>query len=91
MPPLSVLAILAIFVVLAFFVSRVEGLTFLAPKSTKRIKGAAQHFCLDECQKDGKCPLAMSVEGCPLWQFVNADVRTDFRIDAFRQMGGVKT
>ncbi len=91
MPPLSVLAILAIFVALTFFVSRVEGLTFLAPKSTKRIKGAAQHFCLDECQEDGKCPLVMSVEDCPLWQFVNADIRTDVRVDAFRQMGGVKT
>ena len=50
MPPLTVLAIMAIFLILAFFVSRLERLAFLAPKSTKRIKGAAQSFCLDQCR-----------------------------------------
>ncbi len=35
MPPLTVLAIMAIFLILAFFVSRLEGLAFLAPRSTE--------------------------------------------------------
>jgi hypothetical protein len=91
MPPLTVLSILAIFVILAFFVSRIEGLAFFAPKSTTRIKGAAQSFCLDQCQTDdGKCPLEVEVKDCPMWQFVSADLRTDLRIDPFRQLGGVK-
>ncbi len=92
MPPYTVLAILAIFVIIAYFASRVEGLTFLAPKSTKRIKGAAQRFCLDHCQKaDGQCPLVMRTEDCPLWRFVDADLRTDQRIDPFRQARGTKS
>ena len=92
MPPLTVLAILAIFVILAFFISRIEGLAFLAPKSTARIKGAAQSFCLDQCQtEDGACPLDVAVKDCPMWQFVNADLQTDLRVDPFRQLGGVKS
>ncbi len=91
MPPLTVLAIMAIFLILAFFVSRLEGLAFLAPKSTKRIKGAAQSFCLDQCRTaDGKCPLVMRTDDCPLWRFVDADLRTDQRVDPFRQARGVR-
>jgi hypothetical protein len=92
MPPLTVLSILAIFVILAFFVSRIEGLAFFAPKSTMRLKGAAQTFCLDQCQTDdGQCPLHVVPKDCPMWQFVNADLRTDLRIDPFRQLGGVES
>lgn len=92
MPPLTVLAIVGIFLVLAVMMSRIEGLAFLAPKSTTRLKGAAQSFCLDQCQTDdGKCPLAVEVKDCPLWQFINADLQTDLRIDPFRQLGGVKS
>ncbi len=70
MPPLTVLAILAIFVILALFVSRIEGLAFLAPKSTTRLKGAAQTFCLDQCQTDdGQCPLDVEPKYCPMWGF----------------------
>ena len=92
MPPLTVLAILAIFVILALFVSRIEGLAFFAPKSTTRLKGAAQTFCLDQCQTDdGQCPLHVEPRSCPMWQFVNADLRTDLRIDPFRKVGGVES
>ena len=107
MPPLTVLSILAIFVIMAFFVSRIEGLTFFAPKSTTRLKGAAQTFCLDQCQTDDgqcplyvepycsmwefQCPLPVEPKNCPMWQFVNADLRTDLRIDPFRQLGGVES
>ena len=89
MPPLTVLAILAIFVILALFVSRIEGLAFFAPKNTTRLKGAAQTFCLDQCQTDdGQCPLHVEPKNCPMWEFVNADLRTDLRIDPFRRLGG---
>ncbi len=91
MPPLAVLAILAIFVIIAYFASRVEGLTFLAPKSTKRIKGAAQQFCLDDCQTaDGQCPLVTRTDDCPLWRFVDTNLRTDQRVDPFRQARGLR-
>ncbi len=84
---LSVLAILAIFVIIAYFASRVKGLTFLAQKSTKwMIQGAAQQFCLEDCQTaDGLCPLVMQTDDCPLWRFVDANLRTDQRVGPFRQ------
>ena len=92
MPPLAVLAILAIFVILAFVVCRLEGLTVFAPKSTERLSGAAQTFCLDQCRTDeGECPLGIGPEPCPMWRFIRADLRTDFRIDPFREFGEIKT
>lgn len=90
MPPLSVIAILAIAVVMIGVVCRVDGVALFAPKSTKRIKGAAQRYCLDQCRTaDGHCPLALEPSDCPLWQFVKADLQTDTRIDPFRPVSGV--
>lgn len=90
MPPLTVLAILGIFAVLAFVVCRLEGLTVFAPKSTQWVRGAAQQFCLDRCRTpEGKCPLALDPDACPMWQFIQADVRTDQRIDPHRPVGVV--
>ncbi len=92
MPPLTVLAILGIFLTLAFLMSRLEGLTFLAPKSTRRITGAAQAFCLDQCRTaKGDCPLDIEAEACPMWRFVNADLPTDLRVDPFRELSHMKT
>ena len=92
MPPLAVLAILGIFLTLAFLMSRLEGLTFLAPKSTKRIRGAAQAFCLDQCRTaKGDCPLGVEAEACPMWRFVSADLPTDLRVDPFRELSRMKT
>ena len=92
MPPLTVLAIMAIFLILVFLASRWEGLAFLAPKSTKRMRDAAQSFCLDQCQTaDGKCPLEGGPESCPMWQFIDADLPTDLRIDPFRELSGVQS
>ena len=92
MPPLAVLAILAIFLTLSSFVSRLEGLTFLAPKTTKRIVGAAQTFCLDQCRTtDGRCPLETDPKTCPMWRFVRADLPTDQRIDPFRELSEINS
>ena len=92
MPPLTVLAIMAIFLILALFISRLEGLAFFAPKSTKRVKGAGQSFCLDQCRTvDGDCPLEIGPESCPMWQSIDADLPTDWRIDPFRQVRGVES
>ncbi len=92
MPPLAVLAILGIFLTLAFLISRLEGLTFLAPKSTRRITGAAQAFCLDQCRTaEGDCPHGMEAEACPMWRFVNADLPTDLRVDPFRELSQIET
>lgn len=89
MPVFTVLSILAIFVILAFVASRIDGLAFLAPKSTKRIRGAAQSFCLDQCQTTaGVCPLGLEPKNCPMWQFVDADLPTDTRVDPFRAPSG---
>ena len=85
MPPLTVLAILAIFIALATFMSRLEGLTIFAPKSTRWMKGAAQEFCLDRCRTPaGECPLELKPHACPMWQLIGADLRTDQRPDPFR-------
>ncbi len=87
MPVFSVLSILAIFVILVFIASRIDGLTFLAPKSTKRLRGAAQSFCLDECQTStGTCPLGVEPAQCPMWRFVDADMPTDTRVNPFRPL-----
>ena len=92
MPPLAVLAILAIFLILASFVCWLEGLTVFAPKSTQRLSGAAQTFCLDQCRTDeGECPLGIGPEPCPMWRFIRADLRTDFRTDPFREFGEIMT
>ncbi len=84
MQPLTLLAtilvILALSVGLTVVITRFDGLAFLAPKSTKRIAGSAQIFCVNQCRaSDGTCPLeqfGMQREDCALWTFVDADVRT---------------
>jgi hypothetical protein len=89
MPVFTVLSILAIFVILAFIASRIDGLAFLAPKSTKRLRGAAQAFCLDQCRTTtGTCPIGVEPRQCPMWQFVDADMPTDTRVNPFRSLSG---
>jgi len=78
-PLTALLAILAVFLVLATLMARSEGLAFLAPKSTRGIRTSAASFCSDQCRRDGLCPLTGTSEqaaACPLWGFVRADVPT---------------
>ena len=76
----TLLAITALFAVLAFVIAKVEGLTFLAPKSTKGILASAATYCKEGCRLvDGRCPLTGTTEqamNCPLFKFIDADVPT---------------
>ena len=76
----TLLAITALFGVLAFVIAKVDGLTFLAPKSTEGIRASAATFCAEGCRlSDGRCPLSGTAEralGCPLFKFIDADVPT---------------
>ncbi len=74
----TVLLILAVSVGLTLVILRIDGLAFLAPKSSKRIADSARAFCVDQCRApDGTCPLeklGKRREDCALWTFVGADV-----------------
>lgn len=74
----AVLAIIAVFLLLTFVISQIEGLAFLAPRSSKHIVSSAGTFCVEQCQdSSGQCPLTelgRGREACPLWQFVEADL-----------------
>ena len=76
----TILAVLAIAAIATIVVARVEGLGFLLPKSTRGLGTSAQGFCSGRCRHpDGFCPLSGSKEpsaACPLWNYVEADVRT---------------
>jgi hypothetical protein len=76
----TLLALLALFVVFAFILLKVEGLALFAPKSTGGISNSAAAFCADGCRlADGCCPLTGSpdrAQNCPLWKFVEADLPT---------------
>jgi hypothetical protein len=73
----TLLAILAGFALLAFLISRVEGLALFAPRSSIHMAATVGAFCTDRCRlPNGECPLSGSVEpaaNCPLWQFVADD------------------
>ena len=47
--------IVAVFLLLAVIIAQVDGLAFMAPKSTRALRGAAANFCLDKCRADGVC------------------------------------
>jgi hypothetical protein len=91
MPPVSVLAVVALAVVVLLIVTRVHGVTVLAPKRTDRLRGAAQRFCLDNCRlPDDVCPLSLGqleADDCPLWRFVAAGLPTDTRLDRLEPVG----
>ncbi len=91
MPPLTILAIVALAVVLMLIASRMDGLALFAPKSTDRMRGSAQRFCLDQCRMpDGRCPLTvgnLEPEDCPLWKFVAAGLPTDMRLNRLEPVG----
>ncbi len=91
MPPLTILAILGLAVTLILVASRMDGLALFAPKSTDRIRGTAQRFCLDHCRMpDGRCPLTLGnlePEDCPLWKFVAAGLPTDLRLNRLEPVG----
>lgn len=91
MPPLTILAIVALAVILMLIASRVEGLALFAPKRTDRMRGSAQRFCLDQCKMpDGRCPLTvgnLEPEDCPLWKFVAAGLPTDMRLNRLEPVG----
>lgn len=76
----SVLAIVAAFAILAWIISRVEGLTLFAPKSSAGVSRSAGEFCHGRCRTpDGRCPLTGTAEAaadCPLWRYVSADLST---------------
>ena len=78
-PLAAVLAILAIFLLLATMFARFDGLAFLAPGSSSGIRSSATRFCTDQCRQDGICPMTGTGEkavNCPLFGFVRADVPT---------------
>lgn len=76
----TLVPLLALVVIFAFVVSRIDGLALFAPKSTKGIAGSATAFCTGRCRMaEGRCPLTGSSEraqNCPLWRFVDEDVPT---------------
>jgi hypothetical protein len=67
----TLLALLALFVVFAFILLKVEGLALFAPKSSGDITNAAAAYSTNQCRlTDGRCPMSGSPEGalnCPLW------------------------
>lgn len=79
-PLTALLAIIALFVLGVTLIARVEGLAFLAPRSTTRLSGSAGEFCRAGCRtSEGNCPLTgspMRALQCPLWKFIEADVPT---------------
>jgi hypothetical protein len=78
-PLTAVIAIIAVFIGLAAWAARSDGLAFLAPKSTRAIRSSAQTYCVDQCRVDGRCPLTGTSEragNCPLFKYVAADVPT---------------
>jgi hypothetical protein len=95
MLPLTVLAVLAVFVIAAFVVARVDGLAFLGPRRTHALSDSAGVFCLEHCQTaGGECPLAatgMVPAECPLWRFIDADLRTEPYGNPFAQLRLAKT
>jgi len=76
----TLLAIVALFGGLAFVIAKVDGLAFLAPKSSRGVTASAGAYCAEGCKHaDGRCPLTGTPEralNCPLWKFVEADVPT---------------
>ena len=76
----TLLALLALFVVFAVILVKVEKLTLFGPGSTRGIATSAAAFCADQCRlTDGRCPMTGSREralNCALWKFVEADVPT---------------
>jgi hypothetical protein len=89
-PLTAVLAIVAVFVVLAALVARVDGLAFMAPRSTRGIQLTATNFCTNRCRVDGRCPLTGTTEQaatCPLWAFVRADMPTTVYGSPFEKHG----
>lgn len=74
----AITAIVAIAVILAFVVARVEDLAFLAPRKTSGLATSARGFCSGSCRyPDGRCPLSGSYhasEACPLWKYVDDNV-----------------
>jgi hypothetical protein len=90
-PLTAVLGIVGIFVILALVVARIDGLAFLAPKSTRGIRSSAEAFCVDRCREDGRCPLTGTAEqarNCPLWKYIGADVPTVVHGSPFESMLG---
>ena len=87
---LTFLAILAVFALLAFLISRVEGLAMFAPRSSRRIAAPVGAFCTDRCRlANGQCPLSGSAEqaaNCPLWRFVDADQPTTLHGNPFERL-----
>jgi len=88
----TVLVILALAVGLTIVITRLDGLAFLAPKSTKRVARSAHMFCVNHCRApDGTCPLeevGKRREECALWTFVDADVPTVGYGDPFAHLRG---
>jgi hypothetical protein len=75
----AIIGIVALFLGLATWIARTEGLAFLAPKSTRAIRNSALTYCTDQCRVAGQCPLTHSAEradSCPLFKYVAADVPT---------------
>jgi len=85
-PLTAVVAVVGIFLVLVWLVSRFEGLAFMAPASTRGMRASASAFCVDECRVDGRCPITGKTErdeSCPLWRYIEADVPTTSHASPF--------
>lgn len=79
-PLAALLAITALFTLGVVLIARIEGLAFLAPRSTARLTSPAREFCHGSCRTaEGHCPLTGSATqalSCPLWKFIEADAPT---------------
>lgn len=90
-PLAAVVSIFTLFVVLAFLIARVEGLAFMAPKSTRGMRTSASLFCSDRCRQEGLCPLTGTTEqagNCPLWKYIADDVPTVIYGNPFAPLHG---
>ena len=88
-PLAAVLGVIAVFLIVAWLISRVDGLAFMAPSSTRGMRASASTFCVDECRVDGRCPITGKTErdeSCPLWRYIAADVPTAMHGSPFESL-----
>ena len=76
----AILGIVLVAVVFGWLVTRLDRVALFAPRSSRRLDGAADHFCVEKCRlSNGTCSLTGEPEraaACPLWRFVSADMPT---------------
>ena len=91
-PLTAVLAIVAVFIGLAWWLAQTDGLAFLAPRTTRGLQASAQLYCSNKCREAGKCPLTHSAHravDCPLFKYVAGDTAITVYGSPFESMTAV--